>query len=386
MATVNTLTNLEPDLFARLDKISREIVGLVTSVSRDAGVERAAKDQIVRSYVAPDVVASDLTPGQLAANSGGQTFSSKTITISKVRKVEILWNGEEQMGMNTGPQYRNMLLDQFEQGMRALVNEVETDLCAEYDKASNAIVPDGTLLFDAANYNDVANVNRELNKNGAPQQDRSLILSNDAAARFRGNSLYTAANSAGDVDMLRQGILKDQFGTMIKESNFINDVAKGTGASATTDTAGYAIGDTVITLASAGTGTILAGDAITFAGDATVYVVASGDADVSGGGTITLAAPGLRAALAGSAIAITVVDGSERNMCFTKNAIHLATRLPARPMEGDLARNAVIVQDPRSGLAFEIVQYEMYHQIKYEISIAYGYAVIKPEHLVLLVD
>jgi hypothetical protein len=73
-------------------------------------------------------------------------------------------------------------------------------------------------------------------------------------------------------------------------------------------------------------------------------------------------------------------------MAFSKNAIHLATRLPARPMEGDLARNTVIVQDPRSGLAFEVCQYEMYHQIKYEISIAYGYAVIKPEHLVLLVD
>jgi hypothetical protein len=386
MATVNTLTDLTPDLFAKLDVVSHELIGLIPAISRDGGVERAAKDQVVRSFVAPDVTASDLTPGQLAANSGGQTFANKTITIDKVRKVEILWNGEEQQGMNHGPQYRNMLLDQFEQGFRTLANEIEADLAAKYVEASNAVVPAGTLLFDAANYSDAANANRELNLNGAPQGNRSLILSNAAAARFRGNAQYTGANTAGNEAMLRQGVMLDQFGMMIRESNQINDVAKGTGASATTDNAGYAIGATVLTLASAGTGTIVAGDALTFAGDANVYVVASGDADVSNGGTITLAAPGLRVAMSAATKAITVVDGSERNMAFSKNAIHLATRLPARPMEGDLSRNAVIVQDPRSGLAFEIAQYEMYHQVKFEIAIAYGIAVIKPEHLVLLVD
>lgn len=386
MATSNTLTNLTPDLFSRLDKVSRELIGLIPSISRDGNVERAAKDQTVRSFVAPDVVASDLTPGQLAANSGGQTFANKTITIDKVRKIEILWQGEEQRGMNSGPGYNNMLLDQMEQGFRTLANEIEADLAAKYVEAANAVVPAGTNLFDAANYLDVANVNRELNINGAPAGDRSLVLSNAAAARFRGNAQYTGANTAGNDQILRQGVLLDQFGTMIRESNQINDVAKGTAASATTDNAGYAIGDTVLTLASAGTGTILAGDAITFAGDANVYVVASGDADVSNGGTITLAAPGLKVAMSAATKAITVIDGSERNMAFSKNAIHLATRLPARPMEGDLSRNAVIVQDPRSGLAFEVCQYEMYHQIKYEISIAYGMAVIKPEHLILLVD
>ncbi len=79
----------------------------------------------------------------------------------------------------------------------------------------------------------------------------------------------------------------------------------GTNAGATTNAAGYAVGATVITLASAGTGTILAGDVITFTGDGNKYVVISGDNNVANGGTITLAAPGLRQAIPAAATAIT---------------------------------------------------------------------------------
>ncbi|MFX7731744.1 P22 coat - protein 5 family protein, partial [Acinetobacter baumannii] len=91
-------------------------------------------------------------------------------------------------------------------------------------------------------------------------------------------------------------VLLDVHGFAIRESAKIATPAIGTGASATTNTAGYAVGATVITLASAGTGTILAGDIITFAGDTNRYVVAQGNASVAAGGTITLAAPGLRKA------------------------------------------------------------------------------------------
>jgi len=83
----------------------------------------------------------------------------------------------------------------------------------------------------------------------------------------------------------------------------------GTASSATTDTAGYAIGATVITLASAGTGSILVGDVVKFAGDLHSYSVTSGDADVSDGGSITIEAPGLYTAIAASATAITLSAG-----------------------------------------------------------------------------
>lgn len=93
--------------------------------------------------------------------------------------------------------------------------------------------------------------------------------------------------------------------------------AVGTASGATTDATGYSIGATVITLASAGTGSILAGDKVQFAGDTKKYTVSSGDADVSNGGTITIEA--LTTAIPASATAITL-HGASISAAFTATA------------------------------------------------------------------
>jgi hypothetical protein len=178
--------------------------------------------------------------------------------------------------------------------------------------------------------------------------------------------------------------MRELMGFTMGYSAAIPTFTKGTGASATTNTAGYAIGATVITLASAGTGTIIVGDVITFAGDTNQYVVAAGDADVSGGGTITLAAPGLRRAIPAAATAITLAATSVRNAYFSNNAIILAARQPAMPEGGDAADDVISVTDPLSGLVFQIATYRQYRRIKYEVGLAWGVKCVKPEHLGIL--
>jgi len=384
----NTLTNLIPDLFNALDVVSRELVGLIPAVSRDSSIERAAKGETVRSFVAPVSTASDITAGQQPADNGNQTIGNKTITVSKSRYVPVRWNGEEQKGINHGVGYGNVRADQFAQAMRTLTNEVEADLAGLYVKASTAVGPDGTTLFDAANYNDVAQVRKLLVDNGAPISDMHLILNTTGGAALRGNAQYAGANTSGLDSILRQGVLLDVHGMAIRESSQVISAAAGTASSCTVNDDGYAIGATVLTLSEAGTGTILAGDVITITGDAsaTPYVVASGDADISGGGTITIAAPGLKASLTAATHVVTVNASLEKNMAFSRNAIHLVTRAPARPVEGDSADDFMVIQDPRSGLAFEISMYKEYRQVKYEVALAWGYEMIKPEHCALLVD
>lgn len=382
----NTLTSLTPDLFEAMDIVSREQVGLISAVSRDSSYERAAKDQTVRSFVAPASTAADITPGQLPPDTGNQTIGNKTITISKARAVPIRWNGEEQKAMNTGGGYRNIFRDQVVQAMRTLCNEVENDLAILYKKASRAVIPAGTTLFDAANYKDIAQCRRILVENGAPLDDLHLVLNPLAAAAFRGQAQYYGANTAGSADFLNQGILMNIHGVNIHESGQIYSATAGTGASATTNNAGYALEATTLTLASAGTGTILAGDVVSFAGDSNYYVVTTGDSDVSNGGSIVLGAPGLKVAMSAATKAITVNSSTDKNMMFSRNAIHLVTRVPGRPEEGDRAEDVMIIQDPRSGLAFEIACYKEYRQVHYEVSLAWGCEVIKPEHLALMVD
>jgi hypothetical protein len=105
---------------------------------------------------------------------------------------------------------------------------------------------------------------------------------------------------------------------------------------------------------------------------------------VSGGGTIVLTEPGLRQALPASAVTITTVATSVRNMIFDRNAIALATRVPARPVEGDMASDVSVVTDPRSGISFEIAMYKQYRQVQFEISCAWGVKAVAPRHMAIL--
>lgn len=382
----NTLTNLIPTAYAALDNVSRELVGLIPAVTRDATVERAAVGQTVRSPVAPAVSTGNITPGVTPPNDGDQTIGSVALSISKAKRVPIRWNGEEQRGLNNGgPGVGSILQDQFQQAFRALANEAEADLAALYASASRSYGVGTTVPFGTAgDYSDASNVLKILLDNGAQSMDRHLILNTGAGANLRGKQGGRGVYDEGTDRILRQGVLMDIHGFAVRESAQIKTHTKGTASGATTDAAGYAVGATTITLALAGTGTIVAGDSITFTGDTNQYVVVSGDTSSADGGTITIAAPGLRQAIPAAATNITVSATGPRSMAFTRDAIVLAHRLPALPEGGDLAVDRQVVQDPVSGLAFEIAMYAQYRQMQIEVSAAWGVACVKPENLALL--
>lgn len=380
----NTLTGLIPDLYAGLDVVSRELVGFIPSVTRNASAERAAVGQSVVYPVAPAMAAADITPAMTTPEPTDRTIGTGSMQITKARAVNFGFVGEEQRGLNNGPGYLSIQADMFAQGLRTLVNEIETDLATvAYQNASRAYGTAGTTPF-GSNVGDAAQVRKILDDNGAPQTGRSLVIDTAAGAALRTLGNLTKVNEAGTTMTLRDGELLNLHGLSIKESAQIVTHTKGDAASATTNNAGYAVGATVITLASAGTGAILEGDYVTFAGDANKYLVVSGDASVSGGGTITIAAPGLRVAIAGSATDITVVGSSARNIGFSSNALMLVARAPALPVEGDAAIDSMMITDPRSGLTFEIRLYAGYRKIRAEVGMAWGYEATKPEHIAAL--
>lgn len=379
----NTLTDLIPDAYAALDVVSRELVGLIPAVTRDASTERAAVGQDVISPVAPAAAAGNITPGVTPPDDGDQTIGNVKTTITKARRVPIRWNGEQQRGLNNGGAgYRTILGDQLEQAFRTLTNEAEADLAALYRYASRSHGSTSVPFATAGDYTDASNTLKILLDNGAISTDRHLIVGTGPGANIRGKQ-GGKANEAGTDRILRQGVLLDVHGFAIRESAQIKTHTAGTSTTAVTSSAGAAVGATDIVLKAAGTGTIEAGDSIQIADDPNTYVVVTGAAAVSGA-TITIAAPGLRQAKPAAEKAITIVGTAPRSMAFTRNAIVLAHRLPARPEEGDLATDITTVTDPISGLSFEIAQYKQYRQIQYEVSAAWGCKVVKPEHLALL--
>lgn len=380
----NTLTGLSPSLYQGLDIVSRELVGFIPAVTRNTSAERAALNQTITYPIAPSLTAGDITPSMIPTNPSDLTIGTGTLSISKAREVEFAFVGEEHRLLANGNNWRTVQADLFAQALRTLTNEIEVDLwnaaklaaCRAYGTA--ATTPFGT------NTGETAQLKKILDDNGCPASERSLIIDTTAGAALRTLTQLTKANEAGTTMTLRDGELLNLNNFSIKESAAVSTFTKGTGASATTNNAGYAVGSTTFTLASAGTGTILAGDYITFAGDSNIYLVTSGDADVSGGGTITIAQPGIRVAMSAATKAITVVGTSTRNIAFTRSALHLVARAPALPEEGDAAVEAMMLVDPRSGLPFEIRKYLGNRKVQYKVGMAWGVHAAKTQHIAAL--
>jgi hypothetical protein len=385
----NTITGLIPTIYSSLDKVSRELVGFIPAVALNASASRAALNQTIRIPVTRKSGASQsFTPAMAFPNAAYQTIDYVDMTVSKSLYQPISWSGEQYRSITQpeGSGGASILQNQITHAMRALVNDIEADLALSHLAASNAY--DGGEFATAGDLSDSAQIRRVLEANGCPSTDLHLVLGSNAVANMRGKqSVLFKVNESGTDDMLRRGIIGSLHGFNIHESAQVKTHAAGTANGATTNADGYDVGDTVITLASAGTGTILAGDAITFAGDPNVYIVVSGDANVADGGTITLAAPGLKVAIGEVATAITVLDRaaySTRNLAFDRDAIQLIARAPAMPDEGDMAADSEIVVDPMTGLAFDFRLYKGRGMNTLEIHIAYGIKVIKPEHLAVL--
>ena len=123
---------------------------------------------------------------------------------------------------------------------------------------------------------------------------------------------------------------------------------------------------------------------ISLANDPNYYVVVTGNTNVSDGGTIVIAAPGLRVATGTDSPAITIRAKANRSMAFARSAIVLATRMPALPEGGDMGVDRTTITDPRSGLSFEVSKYLQYRQVRYEIAIAWGVKAVKTEHIALM--
>lgn len=381
----NTLTNLVPDLYAALDVVSRELTGLIPAVTVDASVNRAAVNQSVRVPIAPTSNAMvDTTPAMAVPAAADQTIGNAAITISKSKAVPFSWEGNEQVGLNSGPGYMGIRANQIAQAMRTLVNDIELDLSGLHASFSRAIGTPTTTPF-ASDMSGAANARKILVDNGAPGSDLQLVV--DTAAGAKLHTLFGVQTGRDAVSLAEQGILTRSAQLDIRESGQILTPTAGAMASATTSAAVLSVGQTVLPLATAGTGVVAAGDIITIANDTNQYVVTSvsfAGANPASGDTITIAAPGLRKAQSSAARNITVVATAARNMAFSRSAIVLATRMPQRPEEGDMAIDVMTITDPRTGLSFEVSMYPGYRKVRYEVALAWGVKNIKPEHTAIL--
>ena len=375
----NVLTDLAADIYKAADIVGREAVGFIPSVTINAGSEEAAQGDTVRSHATrAATVNTSATPSMTIPEGDDQTVDNKTMTIDQIASVRIPWTGEDIKHVNNGAGFETIYGDQIKQAFRAIANNIESTLAtAAYKGASRAVGSAGTTPF-ASNFNTVAEVRQILVDNGCPTDNQiTLVLNSAAGTKLRNLAQLQKANESGGTDLLRQGTLLDLQGLMIKESAGVASHTKGTGTSYQLSAAG-SVGDTTINV-DTGSGTLLAGDCVTFAGTSDIYVANS----ALSGGSFTIGAPGLRYAEADND-AITIGNSYTANVAFHRTAVELGIRPPALPAGGDAAVDIMTVQDPYSGLVFEIAVYKGYMKTMIEVRALYGVKVWKPNHVALL--
>jgi len=127
-----------------------------------------------------------------------------------------------------------------------------------------------------------------------------------------------------------------------------------------------------------GTGTVLAGDVVTFAADsANKYVVNTG---VAAPGTISLGRPGARVTIA-TANALTVGNTYTPNLAFERSAVVGVMRPPLMP-ENPTMQMLPISDD--KGMTYLLVDIAQYGQRSLELHLAYGFKVVQSEHVALV--
>lgn len=373
----NVLTSLAADIYIAADLVGREQVGFLPSCVINSGAERVAVGGTVRAHFTRTPSVGTITPAMSIPEGTDQTVDNKTLAIDTTASVKIPWTGEDIKFVNNGPGFTTIYGDQILQAMRAICNQIEVALfVAAYKASSRAIGTAGTTPF-ASNHNLIAEARQILVDNGCPMDNQvTLVMNTAAGTKMRNLAQLQKANEAGGTQLLRQGTLLDLQQIMMKESAGISVHTKGTGTGYLFNGA-HAAGVTTIA-ADTGSGTLLAGDVLTFENDASTRAYVANTA--LSGGSFTIGAPGLmNAEDAGDDI--TIGNSYTPNVMFHKRALELAIRPPAAPEGGDAAVDSMIVQDPWSGLVFEIAVYKGYLKTMIDVRCVYGTKAWKSNHI-----
>lgn len=372
----NTLTALTPTLYSVAQEVSNEAFGVVAAINANFDDKGVAKGDKVIVPVAPTRAAEDFSPSNATSTGSDAVAANVEVQITASKKVSWHLTGEQIRSLENGGTDQEWIRQLVAQGMRALRNAAETAAAAAVKGgASRAIGTAGTTPF-GSDINLIAEARKVLLDNGAPLSDLQMVVDTAAGLNMRKLGIIQQAYQAGSDQERRTGNIMRQFGFAISESAGIASHTKGTGASYVTDGA-TAAGVSSITLKT-GSGTVLAGDVVTFAADSNnKYVVNTG---VTAAGTIVVGRPGARVAIA-DANAMTIGNSYTPNLAFERSAVVGVMRPPIMPENPTIQQ--MLVSDPL-GMTYLMLDIAQYGQRTWELHLAYGFKAVQPEHIAIV--
>jgi hypothetical protein len=369
----NSLTNILPKILASGLLTLRELAIMPRVVNSDYGSDAAMKGASIDIPLPYALSATDVTPSEVPSAPPDSTPDVVSISLNNWKKAGFHLTDKEMLEVEKN---RHFLPLQVGEAVRALANAVNSDIHAEYAGVYGWVGTAATTPF-ASDASAAVDARKVLHSQLAPRANRRGVLDFNAEANALALATFSDAEKVGSADVKIEGEIGRKYGFDWYADDAVSSHTAGTASGATTDNTGYAIGVKTVTLDSAGTGTILVGDIITFAGDSQTYVVTSGDADVSGGGTISFE-PGLKVAIATSTTAITLKASHVVNLAFHRDAFAFANRPLMDSTRGlELGNKILSLQDPQTGISLRLEVSRQNKQIVWEYDILWGAKLVR---------
>jgi hypothetical protein len=388
----NTLTGLIVTIYSALNTVAREQIGLIPAVRKfNYPDKKVAQNEPITYPIVPAFGApSAISASNIIADPSGIVVGKDTMFMANVNGISWGWNGEEATGLGNSGIFATTQEDAFKQAFRAHANQIEAAIAAQFLYASRAAGTVGTIPFSTTDdLSGLSQPRKILEDNGMWMEGKmKMVMNNSTMERLRAKQgVVFKANEAGTQERQLTGVIAKLEGWMLGQSGQLAKHTAGTGTGYTT-AGSQAFGVTALSTAYTAGSVMLAGDVFTCAGDnqGDQYVLQS---ITTPGATPTLNInnPGVfnPAGLSGSE-ALTDVGSYTPSMAFNEDAICLVSALPNLPEGGDQAVARTVVQDPISGLLFEVSEYKGYRKTIYLVAAAWGVKTIKSEGLALLIQ
>ena len=381
MPSNQNLNSCRKDIMLGLRETGYLPFGFLKAVNTNTGAEVAAKGDVIKVPIGKAGAMIDTPVGFSFPNAADSDVDSINMELQYSKTVPIDWNGEDQKSMMNSGAWGTVLAQQFADAFGQIRDAIEKSVADEAIKAaSRAYGTAGVAPFaDGTKMGDLANMKGILDLNKAPASGRSIVLSSSAETSLLTNQAnLIKVNEAGSDQMLRQGIIMPVYGFNVRSSAQLEVHTKGTGTSYVTNlSSSLAKGAQEIAI-DTGSGTILAGDVVTFAGDSNKYVVSADGTTTQ----VTIGEPGLRQTLA-DGVAMTIGNDYTPSIALHKSAIALAIRPPKAPNEGDMLTRE-LVTDPYSGITFEVALVKGQRVVQFQVSAVWGVKAVNPAWIATL--
>ncbi|MBM6442398.1 P22 coat - protein 5 family protein [Pseudomonas sp. MIL9] len=372
----NIFTALQPVLYSAAQEVSNEPFGVISAITADFDDKGVAVGDAVKVPVAPIRAVKSFTPSMAMPTGDDATADGVSVQITNTDYVDWNLTGEQIKSLENAGSDKEWVRQMIAQGMRALRNKAEVAACTAIKVgATRAVGTAGTNPF-ASDINIIPDVRKVLFDNGAPMADLQLCIDSSAGTSARKLGIIQQAYQAGNDQERRSGDLLRQFGFSIRESAGITAHTKGTGtAYVTSGSTGIDVPSVALVT---GSGTVLAGDVVSFAADtANKYVVNNG---VAAPGTITLGRPGAQIVIP-TANAMTIGNNYVPNLAFERSAVVGVMRAPIIPANPIISQTLI---SDKFGMTYLLLQIAGYGMTTWQLHIAYGFKVVQGEHVAVV--